>query len=143
MHHTTTIPSNSSLKFYVIRLGYFISMNATLPYLLKDNSNLKNFLGRKGLSWSMEFHPSFSMSKKRCWTWNYGSFVFVCSCFQFYHTLGHEKNGLCGCKSHCWHTFPQADNNIGPQCGPKQHVIIWVCIAKPKLYEHEMMRFNL
>ncbi len=32
----------------------------------------------------MEFHPSSSMSKRRCRTWNYGNFFVpcVCSCFQ-------------------------------------------------------------
>jgi hypothetical protein len=51
MHHTTTIPSNSSLKFYAIGLGYFISMNATLPSSLKGNSNLE-------ASWARRLFPS-------------------------------------------------------------------------------------
>ncbi len=63
--------------------------------------------------------------------------------FPICHALGCERNGLCGCKSHCWHTFPQGDSSTGPQCGPKQHVIGWVCRAKPKLCEHEMLRVYL
>ncbi len=147
MRHTTIVLSNSCLKFHVIVSGYSVSMNATLPSLLKGNSNLDllKLLWVRRL-FLVKWNSTQALQCPREGA-GLGTMAIFCSMcllmFPICHTLRREKNGVCGCKSHCWHTFPQGNSSTGPHCDPKQHVIGWVCRAKPKLCEHEMLWVHL